>query len=430
MKKITCFLLAIVLGLSSAFISKAIYIGDTVQTETAKSQANIFSDTAEKQMLDISDIKLSDYTVVTPRAASYIYISELQKFTETVNALYGYDITIVDDRQSEMKCEILVGLTNRSESQQLNEYNGYEIFMSDSKIVINGGSDQALGAAVRYLTENISNINLTSDFEFCGTFEPAKDDYKLVWNDEFDENILSDKWTKRVQGFASAQGGTVKYTDSTDNTFVTNGTLKQASLRVNGTDDSYTCSYIHTADSMTFVYGIAEIRAKLPTGNGVWPAFWCNNMNTATEAYLEIDIFEMFPGVTNRLEFTLHKWWTEYDSSTLQAINAHESVMGNNGLEIVKLDNENIGDDWHTIGMVWTKDSIRITFDGYVKCEQKITGENTAFFHSPVHFILNNICGLSATSVPDENTPFPSIFETDYIRLYQTDNEGKIYFED
>lgn len=430
MKRLTCLILATVLGISAAFVTNGIYADKKNLPVIAKNQTKNSVNNTDTNTLAVSGIQLSDYTVITPRAASYLYVSELQRFTAAVNEMYNCNMTIADDRQAETECEILVGITNRGKSQILESYNAFEILVSDGKIIINGGSDQATAAAIRYLTDNLSDISFTTDYYYSGVFVPDNDDYRLVWNDEFNADTFNlNTWTRRVQRFASAQGGYVKYTDSDLNTYVSDGTLKLASLRVDGTDDSYTCSYIHTADSMTFVYGIAEIRAKLPTGNGVWPAFWCNNSNTSTEAYQEIDIFEMFPGVTNRLEFAMHKWWRDYDSKTLRAVSGHESFMGKRGYEIVELADENIGDDWHTIGMIWTKEKIQITFDGYVCTEKSITGEGTAFFHSPVHFILNNFCGYSDTSVPDENTPFPNIFETDYIRLYQTDNEGKIYLE-
>ena len=109
--------------------------------------------------------------------------------------------------------------------------------------------------------------------------DTAGSDYKLVWSDEFNGTALNtDNWTYDLgNGGSNAGWGNNEkeyYTNRTDNVYVSDGTLKITALEQKFNRYNYTSGRIKTAGKQTFKYGRMEARIKLPSLNGVWPAFW------------------------------------------------------------------------------------------------------------------------------------------------------------
>jgi beta-glucanase (GH16 family) len=104
-------------------------------------------------------------------------------------------------------------------------------------------------------------------------------DWRLVWNDEFDgTEIDSDNWNFEVNCGGGGNDEFQCYTDSQDNAFVSDGTLKIVAKLNDGAtgdnDDDYSSARLTTQNKGDFQYGRIELRAKLPMGQGSWPAFW------------------------------------------------------------------------------------------------------------------------------------------------------------
>ena len=104
-------------------------------------------------------------------------------------------------------------------------------------------------------------------------------DWRLVWNDEFNgAEIDSDNWNFEINCSGGGNEEFQCYTDSQENAFVSDGTLKiVAKLNEGATgdnDDDYTSARLTTQNKGDFQYGRIEMRAKLPMGQGAWPAFW------------------------------------------------------------------------------------------------------------------------------------------------------------
>ena len=103
-------------------------------------------------------------------------------------------------------------------------------------------------------------------------------------------------------------------------------------------------------------YGKVEMRAKLPTGYWIWPALWMMGVNGAWPQCGEIDIMELVGGgkEDSKLYGTLH-WTADYEESGRHFVK---------GVEFYNKNNVSLGDDYHTYGLEWEQNQLRIYFDG------------------------------------------------------------------
>ncbi|MCF8309529.1 MAG: glycoside hydrolase family 16 protein [Bacteroidales bacterium] len=133
--------------------------------------------------------------------------------------------------------------------------------------------------------------NGIDDFKYDEGAEGDPDEYSLVWADEFntDGAINPDKWfhqTKLPSGDSWFNNEIQHYTDRTDNAMVDDSVLKIIAKKETYTDQGHTKNYTSARlnSKFAFTYGKVEVKAKLPTGVGTWPAIWMlgkniNNLN-------------------------------------------------------------------------------------------------------------------------------------------------------
>ncbi len=95
------------------------------------------------------------------------------------------------------------------------------------------------------------------------------------------------------------------YTDRPENCYISKGNLIINGIKENYENKSYTSARIVTKGKVDFLYGKIDIKAKLPRGKGLLPAFW---LLASEDTYGnmtkngEIDIMEMLgenPNVGN-----------------------------------------------------------------------------------------------------------------------------------
>jgi beta-glucanase (GH16 family) len=144
----------------------------------------------------------------------------------------------------------------------------------------------------------------------------------------------------------------------------------------------------------TFKYGYFEMRAKLPKGKGVWPAFWLTNDKTA-----EIDIMELIGQDPKSVYMTHHVWEGEHWSETVKYTGADFSA------------------GYHTFAVDWQPTYLRYYVDGVLRAQF------TQNIPSDPLWIVANTCVGDATSwpgAPDATTTFPQYFDIDYIRVFAT----------
>lgn len=249
-------------------------------------------------------------------------------------------------------------------------------------------------------------FTLLISFVPTGTTSAAPN-WNLVWSDEFDGNSLnSANWTAEI-GTGSGGWGNNElqyYTNRPQNLQVTGGNLVITAQRESYGGMNYTSARIKTQGLKNFTYGKVEARIKLPSGQGLWPAFWMLGSNITTVGWPksgEIDIMER---VNNNsfVNGTVH-----WDA------NGHAEYGRTSG----NLDFS----QFHTYSIEWDPNYIRWFVDGVQFNEFYIangTG-NTEEFQKPFFILLNMAVGGNWPGSPNASTPFPAQMLVDYVRVYQ-----------
>jgi beta-glucanase (GH16 family) len=157
----------------------------------------------------------------------------------------------------------------------------------------------------------------------------------------------------------------------------------------------YTSGELNTWHSFSQTYGYFEISAKLPAGQGLWPAFWL--LQEDGDWPPEIDVMEVLGQDTTKLYSTVHTEQT--GSHTASYFNAVTSDMAAS---------------FRRYGVNWQADKITFYFDG------KVVGQvaTPADLHEPMYMIVNLAVGGSWPGAPNASTVFPATLQVDYIRVY------------
>lgn len=371
----------------------------------------------------IAGVDINKYVIVAPKDKSFIYSKEIDNLVATVCETVGVEIPVVCETEKTKKYEIVVGRTSRKISNLKLSADTYSVKEENKKIVILGDSDISTASATKefigIVKKSISKgtLNISSGLNIRRNYKASKSDYNLAWNDEFNASKLNAAFWRRHTEEANTHDGGKMYRDQSE----ANSYLENGNLVIKGEKDgnNYRSAKVSTSGSMNFQYGYFEIRAKLPKGKGIWPAFWTNTI--FTQAYSEIDVFEMF-GSSNNIHSTIHRWWM-MDTGA-----GHEQMMNYVPAErdYTLKNGELFNDVYHTFGCEWTENYIAFYLDGFKYTEIDIAAENMDVFHQPSYVIISMAVGLLDIDPPDENTPWPALYEIDYFRLYQKPNVGSL----
>lgn len=239
-------------------------------------------------------------------------------------------------------------------------------------------------------------------------------EWELVWQDEFDGDTIDDtKWSFEVNGRGGGNSELQYYTDFSENAFIEDGKLVIQALKLEeryiGRD--YTSARIRTVGKGDWLYGRFEFRAKLPYGQGLWPAIW---MLPSTYSYGgwpssgEIDIMELVGHDADTVHGTLHYGSLGNYQYTGKPYSLEEGIFA---------------DDFHDFAIEWEEGEIRWYVDGEKYQTQTVWNTKNhdypAPFDQPFHIIMNVAVGGNWPGSPDETTVFPQRMEVDYVRVYQ-----------
>lgn len=250
--------------------------------------------------------------------------------------------------------------------------------------------------------------------------QPAAD-WKLVWSDEFGTDGKPDpaKWTYE-QGFIRNQE--LQWYQP-DNAWCENGFLiiegrrekvknpnfqaGGASFKTNREYAEYTSSSLTTKGIKSWLYGRMEMRARIDTRGGLWPAFWTVGAEGRWPSNGEVDIMEYYRNM----------------------VLANLIWQGGNGkTQVVKTRAiDSFGDsDWsskfHVWRMDWDENRIVLSVDGLVlndtDLNKTLNPDGKHPFRHAHEIILNLAIGGNSGGDPIATT-FPARFEVDYVRVYQ-----------
>lgn len=246
---------------------------------------------------------------------------------------------------------------------------------------------------------------------------PANPGWELVWEDEFDGfSINGNKWEREVNARGGGNNELQYYTDRPVNSFIENGklviqALKETYTGPEGTRE-FTSARLRTFNKGDWVYGRFDIRAKLPEGQGIWPAIWMlptDQVYGGWAASGEIDIMEMLGQKPNTVYGTLH-YGGEWPNNTSSGTS-------------FTLPEGTFSQDFHTFTLEWDTTAFRWYVDDSLYQTQTewytTNGKYPAPFDQRFYLILNVAVGGNWPGSPDSTTIFPQRMEVEYVRVYQ-----------
>lgn len=248
----------------------------------------------------------------------------------------------------------------------------------------------------------------------------------LVWSDEFETNgaINSTKWHHQTQlpnGGSWFNGEVQHYTNLISNSFVNNGFLNIVAKKENYTNQGVTKQYTSARlnSKFAFLYGRVDIRAKIPTNLGTWPALWMlgKNVNedggffdnqfgnTGWPACGEIDIMEH--GITQSQP-------AGYIQSAIHTPSSFGNTVNHGGTIAA-----NLGNAFHVYSVNWSPFQITFLLDGvaFYTYNPSVKNANTWPFDAEQYLLLNIAMGGVAGNIPSSFTQ--ASMEIDYVRVYQ-----------
>jgi len=157
----------------------------------------------------------------------------------------------------------------------------------------------------------------------------------------------------------------------------------------------YTSGLISTSDAFAQQYGYFEIRCKVPTGKGFWPALWLLPYDIWPP---EIDILEIKGSEPDRLHMANH----------------FRDLQFEHRQKTTTINGPNFSKDFHIFAIEWNVKEITWYLDN-----EKVFRSDTGIPKERMWLILSLGVGGNFSGFADSTTPSPSYFEIDYARVYQ-----------
>ena len=237
--------------------------------------------------------------------------------------------------------------------------------------------------------------------------------YRLAFAEEFNGNgIDSDKWNTR---YLWGPNWTINneqqyYVDTNSNPdfgydpFVFDGKHLSITadrtpgyLKASANNKSYVSGTLTTYNKFKMRYGYVEMRAKMPKGQGLWPALWLLH-HKQNGARPEIDIMEFLGNDVD----TVYNVYHHYRGSNLRSTPSYEV----NGPDYTA--------GFHTFGVKWEPGSIVWYVDG----KEANRYESGDVSNEDMYILVNLALGGAWGGNVDGSTPFPARYTIDYVRAY------------
>jgi beta-glucanase (GH16 family) len=233
-----------------------------------------------------------------------------------------------------------------------------------------------------------------------------------TWAEEFTYTGKPDpaKWGYDIGSTGWGNNELQYYTDDLSNASVANGILKITARKENKEGKAYTSARLVTKNKGDFLYGRFEIKAKLPTGKGTWPAIWMLPTDFAYGPWPksgEIDIMEHVGYDQNNVHITVHT----------EAYNGAKGTQKGSSKVIPTASTE-----FHVYRVDWTPYSIT----GFIDDQKVFTfvndgkGYDTWPFDKRFHLLMNLAVGGNWGGAQGvDASVYPQSMDVDYVRVYK-----------
>lgn len=242
------------------------------------------------------------------------------------------------------------------------------------------------------------------------------DDRDLIFQDEFSATSLNtSKWTTCYwwdnNGCTIATANELEWYQP-HNVSVNNGKLRltaqeETVTSPDGKTFNYTSGMVTTGRKtsdqslpprLAYQYGFVEIRVRVPTGQGLWPAFWLLPQTHISRP--EIDVMEILGHASDIAHMNFH--FVDADGNRQSA---GSSWTG-----------PDFSEDWHIFALGWRPDALI----WYVDKKEVWRYEDASNIPSePMYLLMNLAVGGDWPGAPDESTLFPSHYDIDYVRVWK-----------
>jgi len=249
---------------------------------------------------------------------------------------------------------------------------------------------------------------------FFGIVISVKAQEKVIFQDDFNGNELNMKHWNYEEGDGCPDlcgwGNNEKQIYDREHVEVNDGNLVITAVKKG---DQYYSGKINSKDKLEFTYGIIEVRAKVATTKGLWPAIWMLGADineVSWPASGEIDILEYIGREPGKVFTSLHT-----PASHGNTVNTKKTKI------------EGIEEGFHTYKAVWTKDYIEFFVDD--QQVYKFTPERYDAKHYPFrkdfYFLINMAVGGNLGGAEINDKALPNKFYIDYIKVTELPKELK-----
>jgi len=253
------------------------------------------------------------------------------------------------------------------------------------------------------------------------TFQSIAQTWVPIWSDEFNYTGSPDptKWNYDVGGNGWGNSEVQYYTNArTENARVENGSLIIEARKESYQGSDYTSARLISKGLGDWKYGKIEVRAKLPVGNGMWPAIWMlptDNVYGNWPKSGEIDIMENVGHDADNVHWNVHTESYNHSIGTNKGATHAISQPYNN---------------FHTYAIEWYEDSILFFVDSvqYFQFNKESNDYKVWPFKERFHLLLNVAVGGSwgGAQGVDQNI-FPQQMEVDFVRVFKLGQQQSNY---
>jgi beta-glucanase (GH16 family) len=315
--------------------------------------------------------------------------------------------------EPELRSTPTVGLSFKTELGKLHQLQ-----------VKDGGGWRDVGPAVRGTGNLFTTYKPKAEYRLT---TPSKK-WVLVWSDEFNGKDLDyTKWEKEENNYGGGNNERQAYRTDPKYSYLKGGNLNIAVYRdahttSDGKRQPYSSARLRTLKRGDWKFGRFEIRAKMPNGEGIWPAIWMLPTDSRYGGWAsggEIDIVESRGSKVKETLGALHfggKWPNN--------VHIHHSY---------RFPGKDASQDFHVYGFEWSREEMSWSVDG-VKWKTRKNSEwwseaardnPAAPYDQPFHLILNLAVDGRFFENEDQKADrlpakaFPQVLQVDHVKVYQ-----------